>query len=191
MKEDSMAVDGEIGIARQFPDQEPPLLDDSAINAPELDRKQGGTTLLPGCQGIIEMLNDSLATELVCVLRYKRHYFTARQLLAQEIADEFLGYANEESAHADRLAHRIVELGGKPDFSPDSLSRRSRVAYDDSADLAGMIQADLIAERAVIETYLQIIKLIGDQDSTTRHLVEDILTDEEYHADELKDLAAG
>jgi bacterioferritin len=137
------------------------------------------------------MLNDSLATELVCVLRYKRHYFTARQLLAQEIADEFLGYANEESAHADRLAHRIVELGGKPDFSPDSLSRRSRVAYDDSADLAGMIQADLIAERAVIETYLQIIKLIGDQDSTTRHLVEDILTDEEYHADELKDLAAG
>jgi len=185
-----MALDGEIGIARQFPDQEPPLLDDSAINAPELDREQGGTTLLSGCQGIIEMLNDSLATELVCVLRYKRHYFTARQLLAQEIADEFLGYANEESAHADRLAHRIVELGGKPDFSPDSLSRRSRVAYDDSADLAGMIQADLIAERAVIETYLQIIKLIGDQDSTTRHLVEDILTDEEYHADELKDLAA-
>jgi bacterioferritin len=165
------------------------LLDDSAINARELDPEQGVATphFEPGRQGIIEMLNDSLATELVCVLRYKRHYFTAGKLLEQKIANEFLGYANEESAHADRLAHRIVELGGEPDFSPDALLRRSRVAYDDSPDLAGMIQANLIAESAEIESYLQIIKLIGDQDPTTRELVKDILSDEQEHADELKD----
>jgi bacterioferritin len=225
-----MAFNGEIGIATQCPgpDQDPPLVDQSAITAPGLELEQGVATphsepgcqgiieavdeLLddsdinaselhleqgiaaphfdPGCRGLIEMLNDSLATELVCVLRYKRHYFTAGKLEAQKIANEFLGYAKEESGHADRLAHRIVQLGGEPDFSPDSLSRRSHVAYDDSPDLAGMIQANLIAESAVIESYLQIIKLIGDQDSTTRRLVEDILTDELWHADELKDRSA-
>jgi len=167
-------------------------IDDSAINPPAPDLKQGVSTphLEPGCPGIIEMLNVSLATELVCVLRYKRHYFTAGKLETQKIADEFLGYANEESAHADRLAHRIVQLGGQPDFSPDSLSRRSRVAYDDSPDLAGMLQANLIAESAVIESYLQIVKLIGDRDSTTRDLVEDILIDEQEHVEELKDWSA-
>lgn len=141
-------------------------------------------------QGIIEMLNDSLATELVCVLRYKRHYYTSAGLVAQKIADEFLGYANEEAIHADRLAHRIVQLGGKPDFAPDSLARRSCVAYDDSPDLAGMVRANLIAENAVIASYLRIIRLIGDRDEATRALVEDILSDEEEHAEELKDWLA-
>jgi bacterioferritin len=135
---------------------------------------------------IIKLLNDSLATELVCVLRYKRHYFTADGLVAPEIAEEFLVYANEESAHADRLARRIVELGGEPDFSPDSLTQRSYVAYDDSPGLEAMIKANLIAEHAVVESYSQIIRQIGDKDAATRRLVEDILSQEKEHAEELK-----
>ncbi|MDO9285228.1 MAG: ferritin-like domain-containing protein [Aquabacterium sp.] len=141
---------------------------------------------------IIQLLNDSLATELVCVLRYKRHHFTAEGLASPKIAEEFLVHANEEAAHADRLAKRIVQLGGEPDFSPDSLSKRSHASYDESTDLKAMIKANLIAERVAIEAYSQIIALIGDKDSTTRRLLEDILADEQGHADELKDwLAAG
>jgi len=105
----------------------------------------------------------------------------------RKIAEEFLGYANEESSHADRLARRIVELGGEPDFSPDSLTERSYVAYDGSSGLQAMVRANLIAECVVVESYGQIIRLIGDKDPTTRHLIQDILTDEEEHAHELKD----
>jgi len=172
--------------------ESPVLLDDASIEVAGLDMSQGAATphFEPWRENIIQVLNDSLATELVCVLRYKRHYFTAGDLVATKIAEEFMGYANEESAHADRLAQRIVQLGGQPDFSPDSLCRRSRVAYDDSPDLAGMVRANLTAERAVIESYLEIIKLIGDKDSTTRQLIEDILIDEEEHAEELKDWLA-
>jgi len=172
--------------------QEPPVLDDAGIEVAGLDVGQGATAprFEPWRESIIQALNDSLATELVCVLRYKRHYFTAGDLVAAKIAEEFLGYANEESAHADRLARRIVQLGGQPDFSPDSLSRRSRVAYDDSPDLAGMVRANLTAESTVIESYLEVIKLIGDTDSTTRQLIEDILIDEAEHAEELKDWLA-
>ena len=141
----------------------------------------------PWRQDIIKMLNDSLATELVCVLRYKRHYFVADGLAMPKIAEEFLGFANEESAHADRLARRIVELGGEPDFSPDSLTERSYVAYDDSSGLEAMIRANQIAERVVAQSYGQLIKLIGDKDPATRHLLQDILTDEEEHAEELKE----
>jgi bacterioferritin len=100
----------------------------------------------PWRQDLIKVLNDSLATELVCVLRYKRHHFIADGLAMPKIAEEFLGYANEESSHADRLARRIVELGGEPDFSPDSLTERSYVAYDGSSGLQAMIRANLIAE---------------------------------------------
>jgi len=136
---------------------------------------------------IIELLNDSLATELVCELRYKRHYFTSDGLVAPKIAEEFLGYAREESLHADRLARHIVALGGQPDFSPDSLARRSFVDYDDSCSLETMISSDLAAECIVIERYRQIIKQIGDTDPATRKLVEDILSDEEDHAEELRE----
>ena len=165
------------------------MLDDKAIDAARRSLDQGADTPSygPWRDDIIKLLNDSLATELVCVLRYKRHHYTAAGLVSPKIADEFLVHANEEAAHADRLAQRIVQLGGKPDFSPDSLTRRSHAAYDDSTELKAMIRANLIAERVAIETYSQIIALIGDKDSTTRRLLEDILSDEQEHADELAD----
>jgi bacterioferritin len=136
---------------------------------------------------IIELLNDALATELVCVLRYKRHYFTATGVNSSKIAEEFLVHANEEAAHADRIAQRIVQLGGSPDFSPDSLLSRSHADYDESEDLKAMIKANLVAERVAVESYRQMIALIAPHDSTTRRMLEDILADEEEHADELSD----
>jgi bacterioferritin len=138
---------------------------------------------------VIKALNDALATELVCVLRYKRHCFIADSLAMPAVAKEFLGYANEELLHVDLLAQRIVHLGGTPDFSPNTLIRRSRAAYDDSLDLKAMVRANLIAEGAAIDGYCRILTLIGDADLTTRRLVEDILIDEMEHAEELRDLA--
>jgi bacterioferritin len=168
------------------------VLDETAIEAARHSLDQGAVTpnYGPWRKDVIKLLNDSLATELVCVLRYKRHHFTADGLASPKIAEEFLVHANEEAAHADRLAQRIVQLGGEPDFSPDSLTKRSHAAYDDSSDLKAMIKANLIAERVAIEAYSQIIALIGDKDSTTRRLLEDILADEQEHADELKDWLA-
>ena len=167
-------------------------LDETALEAARHSLDAGAVTPSygPWRADIIKLLNDSLATELVCVLRYKRHHFTADGLASPKIAEEFLVHANEESAHADRLAQRIVQLGGEPDFSPDSLTGRSHAAYDDSSDLKSMIRANLIAERVAIEAYSQIIALIGDKDSTTRRLLEDILSDEQEHAEELKDWLA-
>ena len=167
-------------------------LDEAAIDAARRSLDQGAVTPSygPWREDIVKLLNDSLATELICVLRYKRHHFTADGLASPKIAEEFLVHANEEAAHADRLAQRIVQLGGEPDFSPDSLSGRSHAAYDDSTDLKSMIRANLIAERVAIEAYSQIIALIGDKDSTTRRLLEDILSEEQEHADELKDWLA-
>lgn len=138
-------------------------------------------------EDIIQLLNDALATELVCVLRYKRHYFTATGVNSSKIKDEFLVHANAEAGHADRIAERIVQLGGSPNFSPDSLTSRSHADYDDSTDLKAMIKANLIAERIAVESYRQMINLISDYDSTTRRMLEDILADEEEHADELSD----
>ena len=168
------------------------VLDEGAIDAARRNLDQGAVTphYGPWREDVIKLLNDSLATELVCVLRYKRHHFTAVGLASPKIAEEFLVHANEEAGHADRLARRIVQLGGNPDFSPDSLSRRSHAGYDDSADLKSMLRANLIAERVAIESYSQIVALIGDKDSTTRRLLEDILADEQGHADELKDWLA-
>jgi bacterioferritin len=138
-------------------------------------------------EDIVKLLNDALATELVCVLRYKRHYFTATGVNSAAIVDEFLVHANAESGHADRLAERIVQIGGSPDFSPDSLTARSHANYDDSSDLKAMVKANLVAERVAVESYRQMISLIADHDPTTRRLLEDILADEEEHADELSD----
>ncbi len=168
------------------------VLDTAAIDAARKGLSQGGITphYGPWREDIIKLLNDSLATELVCVLRYKRHHFTAQGLASPRIAEEFLAHANEESGHADRLAERIVQLGGQPDFSPDSLTTRSHAAYNEQLDLKSMIRANLVAERVAIETYSQIITLIGDKDSTTRRLVEDILSNEQEHAEELKDWLA-
>ncbi len=163
------------------------VLNADAIEAARRSLDQGAVvpSYGPWRADIIKLLNDSLATELICVLRYKRHHFTASGLASAKIAEEFMVHANEEAAHADRLAQRIVQLGGEPDFSPDSLSQRSHAAYDDSRDLKAMIKSNLIAERVAIESYTQIIALIGDKDVTTRRLIEDILSDEQEHADEL------
>jgi len=173
-------------------ERKPMTLDDAALEAARHSLDQGAVTPSSGPwrSELIKLLNDSLATELVCVLRYKRHHFTAQGLASPKIAEEFLVHATEEAAHADRLARRIVQLGGEPDFSPDTLSQRSHAEYDESSELKSMIRANLIAERVAIEAYTQIIALIGDQDSTTRRLLEDILADEQGHADELKDWLA-
>ncbi|SDM23335.1 bacterioferritin [Oryzisolibacter propanilivorax] len=165
-------------------------LDEEAIRkAASADLDDGAVT--PGYgpyrDSIVKLLNDALATELVCVLRYKRHYFTADGLESPAIAEEFLQHANEESAHADKIAERIVQLGGSPNFNPDSLSERSHADYDESTDLKAMVRANLVAERIAVETYRQMIELIGDKDPTTRRLLEGVLAEEEEHADELSD----
>ncbi len=167
----------------------PMVLNQSALDAAKRSLDKGAITPSygPWRQDIIQLLNDSLATELVCVLRYKRHYFTAAGLSSPKIADEFLVHANEESGHADRIALRIVQLGGEPDFSPGTLVARSHADYNDALDLKTMIKANLIAERVAIEAYTQMVTLIGDKDPTTKRLIEDILASEQEHADELKD----
>jgi bacterioferritin len=167
-------------------------LDEAAIDAARHSLDDGAVTPkdAPFRADVIRLLNDSLATELVCILRYKRHHFTAQGLASPKIAEEFMVHALEETAHADRLAKRIVQLGGEPDFSPDSLSGRSHAAYDESADLKAMIRANLIAERVAIEAYSQIIGLIGDKDPATRRMLVEILTDEQEHAEELSDWLA-
>lgn len=136
---------------------------------------------------LVQLLNDSLATEWVCVLRYRRHHFTAVGMASPKIAEEFLVHAGEEMGHADRIARRIVQLGGEPDFAPAAIGARSHAAYDASPELRAMIKADLVAERVAIECYGQLIRLVGDRDPTTRRLLEDILGDEQAHAEELSD----
>lgn len=140
---------------------------------------------------LIKLLNDALATELVCVLRYRRHHFMARGLVAKSIADEFLVHSNEEQGHADLLAGRIVQLGGEPDFAPDGLSARSHAEYVAGGTLTDMIKEDLVAERIAIDSYRELIQYLGDRDPGTRKMLVDILMVEETHADELADLLAG
>lgn len=164
-------------------------LDESGLNAARKNLKDGAFTPAygPWRDDVVKLLNDALATELTCVLRYRRHHFTAKGLASPKIAEEFMVHANEELGHADRLAERIVQLGGEPDFNPKGLLERSHADYDASADLNDMIRANLVAERIAVESYRQMIHLIGDKDSTTRRLLEDVLADEEEHADELSD----
>ena len=164
-------------------------LDQKALDAAAKSIDDGAVTpsFTDHREEIIQLLNDSLATELVCVLRYRRHYFTATGVNSSKIKEEFLVHANDELRHADRIAERIVQLGGSPNFSPDSLLARSHADYDESTDLKAMIKANLIAERIAVEAYRQTIHLISDYDSTTRRMLEDILADEEEHADELSD----
>ncbi|GGQ25546.1 ferritin-like domain-containing protein [Streptosporangium pseudovulgare] len=137
---------------------------------------------------VIQVCNEALATELVCVLRYKRHYYTATGIYAEPVAAEFLEHAGEEQEHADRLAQRIVQLGGEPDFNPETLTLRSHAEYDDSLDLVEMIKEDLVAERVAIASYTEIVQWLGDRDVTTRRVFEDLLAQEEEHADDLKGL---
>jgi bacterioferritin len=164
-------------------------LDEGALEAAKRSLEKGAVTPSygPWREDIIKLLNDALATEIVCTLRYKRHYFTAKGIASPKIAEEFLVHANEETAHGDMLAERIVQLGGEPDFAPQTLLERSHADYDSSTDLQAMIRANLVAERVAIEAYSQMIKLIGDKDSTTRRILESILSQEQEHADELSD----
>jgi bacterioferritin len=137
---------------------------------------------------VIDLLNQALATEVVCVLRYKRHYFMARGIHRQAVAAEFLEHANQEQGHADQLAERITQLGGEPDFDPSHLVSRSHSEYVEGKTLIDMIEEDLVAERIAVESYTEMIRYIGEGDPTTRRLLESILAVEEEHADDLKTL---
>lgn len=137
---------------------------------------------------VLQVLNEALATEIVCTLRYKRHYYTASGLYSEPVAAEFLEHATQEQEHADRIARRIVQLGGEPDFHPDTLTQRAHAGYDASADLLEMIKEDLVAERVAIAVYTEIAQWLGDGDPTTRRVFEDLLAQEEEHADDLRGL---
>jgi bacterioferritin len=137
---------------------------------------------------VIRLLNEALATEIVCVLRYKRHYFMASGIHAQAVAAEFLEHANEEQAHGDQIAERITQLGGQPNFSPEGLLTRSHAEYVEGDTLLDMIKEDLVAERIAIDSYAEMVRYIGEGDPTTRRMMEGILAAEEEHADDLANL---
>jgi bacterioferritin len=141
-------------------------------------------------EAVIAMLNDALATELLCILRYKRHYYTVTGPNSAQMRAEFLEHAQQEQEHADRIAERIVQLNGSPNFNPATLSARSHAEYDDSDDAQAMVRADLIAERVAIESYRQMIAAIGDKDPTTKEMLIEIMAVEEEHADDMRDLLA-
>jgi bacterioferritin len=136
----------------------------------------------------VKVLNTALATEIICVLRYKRHYFMARGIHSGPVAAEFLEHAGDEQEHADRIAERIVQLGGAPDFAPDGLSSRSHSEYVEGNSLIDMIKEDLVAERIAIDSYREMIRYFAPFDSTTRKMLEEITATEEEHADDLADL---
>jgi len=137
---------------------------------------------------VVKLLNEALATELVCVLRYKRHYFMAAGINAESVAAEFLQHANEEQGHADLIARRIVQLKGEPDFNPEGLLTRSHAEYVEGDTLTDMIKEDLVAERIAIDSYRDMVNYFGTDDPTTRRMIEGILAMEEEHADDLVNL---
>ncbi len=139
-------------------------------------------------QQVISVLNEVLATEIVCTLRYKNHYYMASGIHAGPVAAEFLEHANQEQQHADSVAERITQLGGVPNFNPKDLATRSHAEYTEGDTLASMIKEDLVAERIAIETYSEIIRWLGNDDPTTRRMIEEILVVEEEHADDLSSL---
>lgn len=135
---------------------------------------------------VIRILNEVLATEIVCVLRYKRHYYMATGIHSQAVAEEFLEHANEEQAHADLAAERITQLGGEPNFSPEGMTTRSHSEYVEGKTLLDMVREDLVAERIAVESYSEIIRYLGNDDPTTRRMLETIMAKEEEHADDMK-----
>ena len=134
---------------------------------------------------VTKLLNDALATEIICILRYKRHFFMAQGIHADPVAKEFLQHAIDESGHADQIAARITQLGGAPDFNPEGLVTRSHSEYKEGNSLVDMVKEDLVAERIAIDSYTEMIRYIGDKDSTTRRMLESVLGNEEEHADDL------
>jgi bacterioferritin len=137
---------------------------------------------------VVKLLNEALATEIVCVLRYRRHYFMATGINAESVAGEFLQHANEEQGHADQIAGRIVQLGGAPNFNPEGLLTRSHAEYVEGESLIDMIKEDLVAERIAIDSYREMISYLGNDDPTSRRMMEEILAVEEEHADDLVSL---
>ncbi len=153
-------------------------MDDGAVTASyKADRER-----------VVEVLNEVLATETVCVLRYKNHYYMAQGIHGQSVENEFLEHANEEQDHADRVAKRITELGGTPNLNPEGLATRSHAQYGSAETLQEMIKEDLIAERIAIATYSEIVRWLGNDDPTTRRLIEELLAKEEEHADDMAKL---
>lgn len=139
-------------------------------------------------EAVIRILNEALATEIVCTLRYKRHYYMANGIHAKSVAEEFLEHANEEQEHADMIGKRIVQLGGAPDLSPAGLASRSHSEYVEGTDLIDMLEEDLVAERIAIDTYREIVQYLGSDDPTSRRMMEEILAKEEEHAEDLSSL---
>jgi bacterioferritin len=170
--------------------QTPRGIDKAAIRAAAQNLTDGPVTA--GYKGdraaVLKMLNDALATELVCINRYKRHYYTVTGLQNAAIKAEFLEHAHQEQEHADWIAERIVQLNGEPDYNPATLLDRSHAEYDESREVQAMVRANLIAERVAIESYRQMIEQIGDSDPTTKQLLIKIMAVEEEHADDMRDL---
>ncbi|CAN5950457.1 unnamed protein product [Sphagnum jensenii] len=137
---------------------------------------------------VVKILNDALATELVCVLRYKRHYYMARGINSEPVAAEFLQHAAEEQGHADSIAERITQLGGEPDFNPTTFRERAHSEYKEGTDLVDMVKENLVAERIAVDTYREIVRYLGEDDPTSRRLIESILEVEEEHADDMANL---
>jgi bacterioferritin len=168
------------------------ISDLSALRARARDQMMKGavTPSYPEAErlAIVELLQTALATEIVCVLRYKRHYYATHGIRAKFVSAEFLEHANEEQAHADKIAERIVQLGEDPDLNPATLLSRSHAEYDEQTNLRQMLEADLFAERIAIESYREMVEYIGAKDPTTRRLMESILAQEEEHAEDLVDL---
>ncbi|MBV9330310.1 MAG: bacterioferritin [Alphaproteobacteria bacterium] len=153
-------------------------MDDGAITAGYLADRQR----------VIDVLNEALATEIVCTLRYRRHFYAAKGMQSESVKSEFWEHAQEEQQHADKIAERINQLGGEPNFNPDGLTARSHSEYVEGGDLASMCREDLVAERIAIESYSEIIRWLGNDDPTTRKLMEEILEKEEEHANDMADL---
>jgi len=151
---------------------------------------QGAVTASYGADRdtVVKVLNEALATEIVCVLRYKRHYFMAQGIASESVKSEFLQHANEEQAHADQLAERIVQLGGEPDLNPEGLAMRSHSQYVEGTSLVDMIREDLVAERIAIDSYREIAQWLTGKDPTTRRIMEEILAKEEEHAEDLSSM---
>ena len=137
---------------------------------------------------VLKLLNEALATEIICVLRYKRHYYMAQGIHAEPVVNEFLQHATEEQAHADLIAERITQLKGEPNFNPEGLTTRSHSEYVEGDSLISMVREDLIAERIAIDSYVEMIRYIGEKDSTTRRVLEEILAKEEEHAEDLSSM---
>jgi bacterioferritin len=140
---------------------------------------------------VVEVLNAALATEIVCVLRYKRHYFMAQGIASEAVKEEFAEHADEEQEHADRIAERIVQLGGEPDLNPDTLMSRSHSEYKPGTSLVDMLREDLIAERIAIQSYREIVEWLHGKDPTTKRMMEEVLAKEEEHAEDLQSLLVG